>query len=136
MYFLVVNIFVNSVIKGKTIVVSDTIKTGDKGENLAAEFLKKKGFEIVARNYRYRRCEIDIIARKENWTIFVEVKTRAYAYYGHPEEFVDAGQARRIFDAAEEFIYSTNWHGHIRFDIISVTMSTVPEVMHFEDAIN
>ena len=56
--------------------MSDKIKTGNYGENLAAEYLIKKGFEIIARNYRYRRCEIDIIARKENWTIFVEVKTR------------------------------------------------------------
>lgn len=112
------------------------MQTGNRGENLAVEFLKKKGFEIIARNYRYRQCEIDIIARKENWTIFVEVKTRAYAYYGHPEEFVDAQQAKRIFDAAEEFIYTTDWHGHIRFDIISVTMATEPQIIHFEDAIN
>ena len=116
--------------------MSDKIKTGNYGENVAAEFLETKGFEILARNYRYRRCEIDIIARKENWTIFVEVKTRAYSYYGHPEEFVDSQQARRIFEAAEEFIYTTNWHGHIRFDIISVKPGVVPEIMHFEDAIN
>jgi putative endonuclease len=116
--------------------VSDKIKTGNYGENLAVEYLIKKDFEIVARNYRYRRCEIDIIARKENWTIFVEVKTRGYSYYGHPEEFVDAQQARRIFEAAEEFIYTTNWHGHIRFDIISVKPGVEPEIMHFEDAIN
>lgn len=116
--------------------MSDKIKTGDKGEILAADFLRKKGFEIVARNYRYRHSEIDIIARKENWTIFVEVKTRSYSYYGHPEEFVDAQQARRIFEAAEEFIYSTNWLGHIRFDIVSVKLGTAPEIIHFEDAIN
>lgn len=116
--------------------MSDKIKTGNYGENVAADFLVEKGFEIIARNYRYRHCEIDIIARKENWTIFVEVKTRGYSYYGHPEEFVDAGQARRIFEAAEEFIYTTNWHGHIRFDIVSVKPGVVPEIMHFEDAIN
>ena len=116
--------------------MSDKIKTGNYGENLAVEYLIKKGFEIIARNYRYKRCEIDIIARKENWTIFVEVKTRGYSYYGHPEEFVDAQQSRRIFEAAEEFIYTTNWHGHIRFDIVSVKPGVEPEIMHFEDAIN
>ncbi len=112
------------------------MKTGNRGESLAAEFLKKKGFEIVARNYRFRKCEIDLIARRENWTIFVEVKTRSYSYYGQPEEFVDAQQAKRIFDAAEEYIFSTNWMGHIRFDIVSVIMGSVPEIIHFEDAIN
>ena len=47
-----------------------------------------------------------------------------------------AQQARRIFEAAEEFIFSTNWHGHIRFDIVSVKLGVIPEVTHFEDAIN
>ena len=116
--------------------MSDKIKTGNYGENVATEYLENKGFEIIARNYRYKKCEIDIIARKENWTIFVEVKTRTYSYYGHPEEFVGGQQAQRIFDAAEEFIYTTNWHGHIRFDIISVKPGVAPEIMHFEDAIN
>lgn len=116
--------------------MSDKIKTGNKGENLAAEFLQQKGFEIVARNYRYRRAEIDLIVRQGNWTIFVEVKTRSSAAYGQPEEFVEAHQARRIFEAAEEFIYTTNWHGHIRFDIVSVKLGVTPEIIHFEDAIN
>ncbi len=116
--------------------MSEKIKTGNKGEDLAADFLKHKGFEILRRNYTFRRCEIDIIARKEDWMIFVEVKTRSYTYYGYPEEFVDSQQANRIFQAAEEFIYTTNWHGHIRFDIISVLLGVSPEIIHFEDAIN
>ena len=116
--------------------MSDKIKTGNRGETLAADFLIKKGFEIVARNYRFKRCEIDLIARRDNWTIFVEVKTRSSLSYGQPEEFVSAQQARRIFEAAEEFIFSTNWHGHIRFDIVSVKIGVTPEVTHFEDAIN
>lgn len=116
--------------------MSEKIKTGDHGENMAVDFLIRKGFDIVQRNYRFRRAEIDIIARKGNWTIFVEVKTRSYAYFGNPEEFVDADQARRIFQAAEEFVYKTNWRGHIRFDIISIKLGEVPEIRHFEDAIN
>ncbi len=106
------------------------------GENLAAEFLRQKGFEIVARNYRYRRAEIDLIARRDNWTIFVEVKTRSSSGFGQPEEFVDANQTRRISEAAEEYVYSTNWQGHIRFDIISVKLDVTPEIIHFEDAID
>ena len=116
--------------------MSDKIKTGNRGETLAADFLRKKGFEIVARNYRFKRCEIDLIARRDNWTIFVEVKTRSSLSYGQPEEFVSAQQARRIFEAAAEYIFSTNWHGHIRFDIVSVKLGVTPEVAHFEDAIN
>lgn len=118
--------------------MSDKILTGAKGESLAAEFLKKKGFEIVARNYRHRRSEIDLIVRRDDWVIFVEVKTRTSTPFGHPEQFVDSAKARQIFQAAEEFIFSTDWQGHVRFDVVSVIIRNEqePEIEHFEDAIN
>jgi putative endonuclease len=116
--------------------VTDKIKTGSIGENLAADYLKKKGFEVVARNYRFKKAEIDLIVRRDDWLIFVEVKTRSSVEFGEPEEFLEALQANRIFDAAEEFIFSTDWHGHVRFDIISVKLGMTDEIEHFEDAIN
>lgn len=116
--------------------MSDKIKTGNKGEKLAAEFLIKKGFEVVAKNYRFKRAEIDLIVKRENWIIFVEVKTRSSTAYGEPENFVDDHKTKNVFDAAEEFIYSTDWQGHIRFDIISVKLGREVEIEHFEDAIN
>lgn len=123
--------------KGSSLnVVSDKIKIGAKGEALASNFLQEKGFEIVARNYRFRKAEIDLIARKENWLLFIEVKTRSSSAYGEPEEFVDLRKMNRIFDAAEEYIYTVDWHGHIRFDIISVKLGSVTEIVHFEDALN
>jgi putative endonuclease len=116
--------------------MSDKIKTGREGENMATEFLKKKGFEIVARNYRFKRAEIDIIVKKDDWLLFVEVKTRNSAAFGEPEAFVDLAKARMIFSAAEEFIFSTDWNGHVRFDVVSVKLGPDPEIRHFEDAIN
>ena len=116
--------------------MSDKIKTGTKGENLAADFLKMKGFEILVRNFRHKKSEIDLIVKKENWVIFVEVKTRSYATFGEPEDFVSYQQMRKLFEAAEEYIFSTNWHGHVRFDVISIKMGAPPEIVHFEDAIN
>jgi putative endonuclease len=116
--------------------VSDKIEIGREGENLAAEFLKQKGWEIVSRNFRYGKAEIDLIIKRDDWTIFVEVKTRSSVAYGEPEEFVDEFKARRIFDAAEEYIFSTNWLGHVRFDVVSIKLGSPPEIVHFEDAIN
>jgi putative endonuclease len=116
--------------------MSDKIKTGNKGENLAAEFLMQKGFEIVIRNYRFRHSEIDLIVQRDNWLIFVEVKTRSSSAYGHPEEFVGTLKGRKMFEAAEEFIYKIDWHGHVRFDVVSIKLSEEPEIQHFEDAIN
>jgi putative endonuclease len=114
----------------------DKMKTGVKGERLAADFLKGKGFRIVCRNYRFRHAEIDLIVQRDDWLIFVEVKTRSSNSFGEPEEAVDRRKSLKIFEAAEEYIYSTDWRGHIRFDIVSVTLGDVPEIILFEDAIN
>ena len=116
--------------------MSENNNTGRKGEDLATEFLIRNGYEVLRRNFTFRRCEIDIIAQKDDWLLFVEVKTRTSVDFGHPEEFVEAAQAGRIMHAAEEFIFTSNWHGHIRFDIISVTLNDIPSILHFEDAIN
>jgi putative endonuclease len=116
--------------------VSDKIKTGNKGETLAAEFLEQKGFTILERNFRFNHGEIDLIAQRENWVLFIEVKTRSSSLYGEPEEFVDNRKINKIFEAAEEWIFSTDWKGHIRFDIVSVKLGDQPVIEHFEDAIN
>lgn len=116
--------------------MSDKIEIGREGENLAAEFLKDKGWEIVSRNYRHKKAEIDLIIQRDNWTIFVEVKTRSSASFGEPEEFVDEFKAQKIFEAAEEYIFSTNWLGHVRFDVVSIKLGSPPEIVHFEDAMN
>ena len=116
--------------------MSDKIKKGNQGENLAAEFLREKGFEVVARNYRFKRSEIDLIVKRENWLIFIEVKTRSSIDFGQPEEFVDDFKAYNIFQAAEEYIFTNDWHGHVRFDVVSVTMGEKTLIEHFEDAIN
>jgi putative endonuclease len=116
--------------------VSDKIKTGNIGETLAAVFLKEKGYEIIARNYRHGKAEIDLIARRGEWVLFVEVKTRKSVEYGEPEDFVLSSQVNRIYDAAEEWIFSTDWKGHIRFDIITVKLEAEPVIEHHEDAIN
>jgi putative endonuclease len=116
--------------------MSDKIKTGNIGENMAAQFLAEKGFEIVARNYRFKRAEIDLIVRRDNWLLFVEVKTRSSNAFGEPEDFVGDLKIRNLFDAAEEYIFKIDWKGHIRFDLVSVKLGAKVEIRHFEDAIN
>jgi putative endonuclease len=118
------------------ICMTDKMETGAMGEKLAADFLTGKGFEVVERNYRSRRSEIDLIVRRENWLVFVEVKTRSSDAWGHPESFVTNEQRKLIYDAAEQYIYDNDWNGHIRFDIVSVKPGVRPEIVHFEDAIS
>ena len=109
-------------------------KKGDRSEALASQFLEAKGYLILKRNYRYGRNEIDIIASRNDLLLFVEVKSRKNTSYGYPEEFVSEKQIERIQEAAEEYIYATNWKGRIRFDIISVTGDG--QITHFEDALS
>lgn len=116
--------------------MTDKIETGSQGENLAAEFFVEQGFKVVARNYRWKRAEIDLIVEKKDWLIFVEVKTRSSNSYGDPESFVSEYQRRLIYNAAEAYIFNTDWKGHVRFDIVSVRTGTNPEILHFEDAIH
>jgi putative endonuclease len=116
--------------------MSDKIETGGMGEKLAADFLVSLGFTVVERNYRWGKAEIDLIVQREDWLIFVEVKTRSSEAYGEPESFVSDDQRRLIYGAAEEYIFSTDWQGNIRFDIVSVKPGAPPEIVHFEDAIS
>lgn len=114
--------------------MKDKIKSGREGELLAADFLTRKGFEIVERNYRHRHAEIDLIIRKDNWLIFVEVKARSSYAYGHPEESVDYRKVKTILEAAEHYIYEIDWQGNVRYDIVSVKLGKNPEIVHLEDA--
>lgn len=121
--------------KGRLFLVSDKIKKGKEGEELAANFLASKGFEIAERNFRHKRNEIDLIARKNNWLVFVEVKYRTSVAFGFPEDFVDYKKARNVVDAAVEYQYKINWKGNVRYDIVSVLeMNGETEIKHFEDA--
>lgn len=115
--------------------MSDKIKKGKEAEDLAADFLMAKGFEIIARNYRHKHSEIDLIVKKNNWLIFVEVKMRSSDAYGYPEDFVDYKKAKNIVTGAEEYTYQQDWQGNVRFDIVSIREQRGKrEIVHIEDA--
>ena len=103
---------------------------GDKGEDEAAAYLMANGYELLKRNYRFKRAEVDIIAKLEHIIVFVEVKTRKNDAFGHPESFVDVKKLALLSTAASHYTESTNWQGDIRFDIIAITDG---ELNHFED---
>lgn len=112
-------------------------KIGSIGENIASNYLLKKGYKIIDRNYRFKRGEIDIIAKIENRYIFVEVKTRSRKDFGNPEDFVDKRKQKEIIKAAEAFLEEQFHDGEIRFDIISVEIQEngkPPTIYHIEDA--
>ncbi len=112
------------------------LETGKKGEDLAIQFLKDKGYEILETNWRFRRSEVDIIAKDGLILVFVEVKTRSYDYFGKPESFVSARKKVLLQDAAAAYMHEINHTWEIRFDIIGILMPSPKhiEINHFEDA--
>jgi len=109
---------------------------GKIGEQLAAEYLSKKGYIILARNYFYDKAEIDIIAQKEkNSLVIVEVKTRNSDYFGDPQDFVKPSKIKLLVKAANEYVISNDLDVEVRFDIIAVIKNkTVEKIEHFKNA--
>ena len=97
-------------------------KTGAEGEKRVANFLRKKGFQIVKRNFQSKYGEIDIIAEDEKYILFVEVKTRKENSLVSGIEAVDAFKQRRITLTANDYIVKTECQKQPRFDIAEVTV--------------
>ena len=93
---------------------------GNLAEKLAAAHLEEMGYDILRRNYRYQRAEIDIIAEYDNEIIIVEVKARSTGFFMEPEEAVNRKKIRSIVMAADHFMESENRKQEVRFDIITV----------------
>lgn len=92
-------------------------------ENLAAKWLRNKGYKIVKRNFRFRLGEIDIIAQKEGQMHFVEVKARRSLNYGEPSEAVNSSKVKKIIKTAEVFLkYFPEFEDYdLKFDLISIS---------------
>lgn len=108
-----------------------TTEKGNQAEDVACEFLLKKGFRILERNYRFRRNEVDIIAENEQFLVFFEVKFRTTNAFGFPETFVDENKIERMMQTAEHYIIKNNILRNIRFDILAIEKGNL--ITHFED---
>ncbi len=116
---------------------SNNIAFGKRGEKIAIDYLVSKGYKILEENWRFKRAEIDIIAKdKEGVLIFIEVKTRSYTFFGEPEVFVDEKKKKLLLDAASQYMKTINYEWAIRFDIIGIVIdkSNYVKISHFEDA--
>ena len=107
-------------------------KSGIEGENLAVEFLKKKGFVILERNFKTKVGEIDIIADDKGTLVFVEVKSRENTKFGQPIESITAKKVYSIRRTAEWYLSKKRMYDKAcRFDVIEVLRG---EVVHTVNA--
>ncbi len=96
------------------------MKLGQRGEDLAAVYLQKKGYKIIQRNYKTQIGEIDIIARDRDVLVFIEVKTRESLEYGQPFESVNKNKRRKIANVAMLYLKRLKDIPPCRFDVVSV----------------
>ena len=112
--------------------------TGIWGESLAAEYLENNGYSILERNARTPYGEIDLVARQESTTVFVEVKTRRSTRFGNPEESVTAAKRLHLLSAIESYLQlHPELEGEWRVDVIALQIDskTGSVLTHFENAI-
>ncbi len=97
---------------------------GREGEDRAVEFLARRGYKIIERNYNARVGEIDIIALQEGTIVFIEVKTRTSSVYGAPELAVNQQKQQRMIRAALSYIRYKKLHQMpCRFDVVAISSS-------------
>lgn len=108
---------------------------GNEGEQLAVDFLLKNDYEIIERNYRFDKAEVDIIARKKEVLAIIEVKTRSTADFGNPQDFVKPKQIQRLVKAVDEYVNTNNLDVEVRFDIIAIVREGKKfKIEHLENA--
>lgn len=93
---------------------------GQEGEDWACQYLRQQGYEIIARNWRSRFGEIDIIARDNESLVFVEVKTRSKTGFGGPEAALDVHKRKRIIAAAKAYLSMVESDLPVRFDLVAI----------------
>ncbi len=98
-------------------------KVGKTAEDKTVSFLRKNGFSVIKRNYSCRFGEIDIIAEKGGFIVFIEVKARKENGIVSPLEAVDSWKMQRIILTAEDYISKTGCELQPRFDIAQVTVA-------------
>ena len=112
-------------------------ETGIRGEKLAGDFLKKKGYHLLETNYRCRYGEIDIVARKEDCLVFCEVRTKTTLAFGTPEESISQVKIRHMERAAENYVQEhagkgLNW----RIDLIAIELDAGYKLRRMEQIEN
>jgi|YelNatPaOPRAMG01_1025707.scaffolds.fasta_scaffold00971_15 putative endonuclease len=105
---------------------------GNIGEEFALEYFKRNGFEIYERNYRTRFGEIDLIAKKRNLIIFVEVKTRKSLDFGEPIEAIDKRKQQKIKFLANFYLSKLKGSYQIRFDVFLIVLDKNNKILSWE----
>jgi len=119
--------FLRKTFKGKA------FEKGKLAESMAEDFLKKKGYKILCRNYRKNFGEIDIVAKKNDTLIFVEVRSLSGDFM-EPSESVTAKKRGNLLMTAQAYLMENHWTGNVQFDFIGIKVNgQKTEIEHIEN---
>ena len=98
------------------------LNIGRLGENIAKEYLEKKGYSVIDQNYKNKYAEIDLIAKYKNSLVFVEVKTRIGEQFGIPEDAINRKKLRRLIRNAQVYMMKKNYDLDFRIDALCIVL--------------
>lgn len=110
-------------------------KTCLMGETIARKFLEKKGYTIVKQNFRTKYSEMDLIVKKKDILVFVEVRTKTNERFGSPEETINKNKIRRLVRSAEAYAAYNDYFGKSRLDAICIVLNpddSPNRITHYE----
>lgn len=115
------------------------LATGKRGEQIAKEYLEKKGYEIIGRNYKTKYAEIDLVAKQKNGLVFAEVRTKVGDNFGSPEETIDKKKLRKLWGNATAYMARAKWKGSCRVDAICIVLNkdySLERLNHYENIVD
>ncbi|MDP2874395.1 MAG: YraN family protein [bacterium] len=114
------------------------LKTGRMGEEIAKKYLEKKGYKIIEQNYKTKYAEIDLVAKRKDKLVLVEVRTKMGEDFGTPEETINWKKQRKLRGNALAYARVAKWPGPLRVDAICVVLKkdhSVERLNHYENVI-
>lgn len=114
------------------------LKTGQLGEEIAREYLKKKGYKIIEQNYRSKFAEIDLVAKQGKELVFVEVRTKRGELFGTPEESLNKRKLRKLYWNVNSYASRIHWQGPYRVDAVCIVLrqdNSTQRINHYENIV-
>ena len=112
--------------------------TGRMGQEIAREYLEKKGYKTIEQNYKTKYAEIDLVSRDKNELVFIEVRTKRGEDFGTPEETINNKKMRKLWGNAKAYTVFKKWQGPYRVDAICVVLrynNKIERINHYENII-
>ncbi len=114
------------------------LATGKAGEEIARKYLEGKGYKIIKQNYRTKYAEIDLVAKKGNELVFIEVRTKKGENFGTPEETINGKKLKKLWGNAKAYAAWKKWQGPYHVDAVCIVLgynNTIELLNHHENIV-